>query len=375
MRRHLLILLMCLSSMISAAQGDIQFSILPVADKSLPQTVADALTLKLKQIMTRNNAASANRHNVFGIEAEISIDDTYTSAGLMDQVSFAKGTLTLVMTNTVDGSLYHSAEFDLTGDASGGTDKALRNMVTSIKTKDPQFTRFIRVGRQRIAEYYAKNCPYILSKAQNLVDVGRYEEAQSYLSAISETLPCFEQASAMMRQLHEYTTDAAPDTVVIEKTVVIPIERVVEKPVPADTPQPTPEPEPQPAPQPEPTPSIEGVNCNITISEPDFDCRVIACRGDKQLKTIAITVEMTNRNTDRNQNEYSALKSVIDCNGRELKSFGVDGSYNIKMPPHVTVRRTFYVKNIYERIPSLSYVEFLSYATVTIRDLPVSWEE
>ena len=78
MRRHLLILLMCLSSMISAAQGDIQFSILPVADESLPQTVADALTLKLKQIMTRNNAASANRHNVFGIEAEISIDDTYT---------------------------------------------------------------------------------------------------------------------------------------------------------------------------------------------------------------------------------------------------------------------------------------------------------
>ena len=45
------------------------------------------------------------------------------------------------------------------------------------------------------------------------------------------------------------------------------------------------------------------------------------------------------------------------------------------MPPYVTVRRTFYVKNIYERIPSLSYVEFLTYATVTIRDLAVSWED
>ena len=376
MKHFAMILMLCLAALVAMAQGDIQFTVQPPSQEDLPASVADALELKVKQIVTRNKAASSNPHNVFGIEAEVTIDDTYTSAGLLDEVSFAKGTLTLIMVNTVDGSLYHSEEFEVMGDASGDEVKALKAMVTGIKTKDPLFTRFIRVGRERIEDYYAKNCPYILSKAQNLIDTGREEEAMSYLSAISETLPCFEQAAELMKQLHGYILDETPDTVVMERTVIVekpvPVPVPVE-PTPSPVPTPAPVPTPVPAPMPEPEPDNAPIDCDITISIPDFDCKVLACQGNETQKRIAITVEMVNKNPDRNIYEWSSLRSVIDNKGREMKSFGHDGDQSIKMPPYVKVQRTFYVKNVYERIPSFSYVEFTTNAIVTIRNLKVNW--
>ncbi len=376
MKHFTITIMLCLASFAAMAQGDIQFTVLPPSQDDLPASVSDALELKVKQIVTRNKAASSNPHNVFGIEAEVTIDDTYTSAGLLDEVSFAKGTLTLIMVNTVDGSLYHGEEFEVMGDASGDEAKALKNMVTGIKTKDPLFTRFIRVGRERIEDYYAKNCPYILSKAQNLIDTGHEEEAMSYLSAISETLPCFEQAAELMKQLHGYIADETPDTVVMERTVIV--EKPVAVPVPVETspaPAPVPAPAPEPAPEvlPESEPANVPIDCDITISKPNFDCKVLSCQGDETQKHIAITVEMVNKDPDRNRYENSVLLSVIDNKGRELKSFSYEGDSYIKMPPYVKVQRTFYVLNVYERIPSLTYVEFVTNATVTIRDLKVNW--
>lgn len=381
MKRLIITLMLCLPMLMSMAQGDIQFSILHPSQEDLPASVADALELKLKQIVSRNKAASSNPWNVFAIDAELTVDDTYTSAGLLDEVSFAKGTLTLIMVNKVDGSIYHSEEFDVSGDASGGVDKALRSMVTSIKTKDPLFTRFIRTGRQRIEDYYARNCPYILSKAQNLIDLGRNDEALSYLSAISETQTCFEQAALMMRQLQSLTAEAVPDTVVVERTVVVTVPQTAPTPTPVE-PEPEPvepapvqvEPTPEPEPAVAPAPAANApIDCDITISRSDVDCRVISCTGNPTQKRITLVVELTNLDANTNKSFYSTLTSVIDNMGRTMKSLSYEGSASLKMPPMVKVRRTFYISNVYEQIPQLSYVEFDARATVIIRNLAVTW--
>lgn len=97
-------------------------------------------------------------------------------------------------------------------------------MIMGIRATDPIYTRFIRIARQKIQDYYAVNCATILQKAQSLYSLKRYEEALSYLSAISESVPCYEQASVLQAELAQYVPGTQPDTVIIEKVIEKPVE-------------------------------------------------------------------------------------------------------------------------------------------------------
>ena len=37
-------------------------------------------------------------------------------------------------------------------------------MISALRTTDPVYTRFIRIARQKIQDYYAANCATILQK-------------------------------------------------------------------------------------------------------------------------------------------------------------------------------------------------------------------
>lgn len=73
------------------AQGEIQFTLLKASQGDISQSVADALDLRLKQVLTRNTAASASQYNVFAIEPIFEMTDVLTSEGLIQNVSVAKG--------------------------------------------------------------------------------------------------------------------------------------------------------------------------------------------------------------------------------------------------------------------------------------------
>ena len=175
-----------MASVYGLSAQEVQFTVLPSTQTDLSDEIAEALNLKLKQILTRNSAASANAYNVFGIEPAIVVEEELASEGLMDRVNLVKGELTLIAKNLVDGSLYYSMSIPISGTSEGGSEeKALKAMVTNIKTTNTAFTRFIRLARQKIQDYYAANCAVILQKAQTLYAQKQYQEALSYLSAVS----------------------------------------------------------------------------------------------------------------------------------------------------------------------------------------------
>lgn len=201
------------------AQNDgIQFNVLRLAQDGVPQSVADALDVKLKSILTRNGAASANNSNVFAIEPVLETDEPLSAEGVMQQVTLIRGELTLLVKNRVDGSLYYSLTVPLKGHSDGNREKALKSMVDGIKVSDVRYTRFVRVARQKIDDYYAANCATILIKAKSLYDTGRYAEAMSYLSAVSEALPCYEQAAVMMAEM-KASQPQPRDTIVVRRRV------------------------------------------------------------------------------------------------------------------------------------------------------------
>lgn len=334
----------------------INFSVQPLSGESeLSEASQEMLQNKLKQIITRNSAGAANDYNVFVIEPVITVLDKQSTSGLMRNTTLVKGELTLVAKNKIDGSMYHSAVVSVSGQAAEGADP-YKAMISALRTTDPVYTRFIRIARQKIQDYYAANCATILQKAQSLYNLKKYPEALSYLSAVSESVPCYEQASVLQTELAQYVPDVQPDTVIIQKVIEKPVivEKVVEKPVAQETP---------------------AARCEITLSTNRLQFKVLKCTGNATQQRITILAEMTNVDTGRNTDEFLRFTSAFTDSGTECKNFEIQNGAWMKMPPRVTVRREFYVTNVFDRFSLFSYIELLVADTkVYIRNLPVQWQ-
>lgn len=381
MKKLLLAIGLCMHSVMAFAQGEIQFTLLKSEQTDIPPKVAEALDLKLKQVFNRNSAAAADGYNVFAIEPSLELTDVMQTEGMVQDVTVAKGELTLIAKNKVDGTMYYSMTIPTKGSIVGNHEKALLAMIAGIKITDTAFTRFIRLSRQKIQDYYAENCSVILQKAQELYDLQRYEEAMSYLSAISSTLPCHEQASVLMKELMPHLT-TEPDTVVVEKIVEkvvekpVVVEKVVEKPVVVEkviekpivvekvTNKPT-------------TPKTPAQECEVTVSVTDLDVKVTRCYGNRTQRRITIELEVTNRNnniTNTNVDFLSAFASDGVEYG-ERHSLDRKSSWSpTKMPPQVKLKQNYYVVEVDHHIDSFSYIEMnIRNAKVVIRNLTVNW--
>lgn len=362
----------------------IDFTVQPLAEGSeLSSASQEMLQNKLKQIITRNSAGAANDYNVFVIEPVVEIVDKQSTTGLMRNATLIKGELTLVAKNKIDGSLYHSAVVSISGQATEGADP-YRAMFTNLRSTDPVFTRFIRIARQKIQDYYAANCATILQKAKGLYDLKRYQEALSYLSAISESLPCYEQAAVLQAELSQYMPDE-PDTVIVQKVVekvvekpvevekIVEVEKVVEKPVIVEKVVEKPVVVEKVVEKPVVNASPK-VNCEITYSTNRLQLKILKCIGNAAQQRITILAEMTNVDTNRNTDEYLRFASALTDNGTECKSFEIQNGAFMKMPPRVPVRREFYVTKVFDQFSSFSYIELsVADTKVYIRNLPIQW--
>ena len=349
MKKIFLSMMLGLLSLTGSAQGNLQFNINRSAQKDISEKVVNALDLKLKQIMNRNSAAAADAYNVFAIDPSIELTDIVSTEGMVQNVSVAKGNLTLIAKNKIDGAMYYTMTIPVKGDAFGDKEKALLKMISNIKVTDPAFTRFIRLSRQKIEEYYDANCSVILQKAKSLSDQGKYKEAMSYLSAISPSLPCYQQSSELEKEISANIPVEVPhDTVVVEKEVEKIVEKEVEK-------------------------IVEKPDCQISISTQDFTFKVIECVGDMTQRRITIKAAITNVTTGNIKNLWVRMLSAYTGEGVQLNELSCENYYQ-DFPSKITVPRNFYITKIDSKINKLSFVDLkLGDTVVEIRNLPVRW--
>ena len=376
MKKIFLSMMLGLLSLTGSAQGDLQFNINRSAQKDISEKVVNALDLKLKQIMNRNSAAAADAYNVFAIDPSIELTDIISTEGMVQNVSVAKGNLTLIAKNKIDGAMYYTMTIPVKGDAFGNDEKALLKMISNIKVTDPAFTRFIRISRQKIEEYYDANCSVIIQKAKSLSDQGKYKEAMSYLSAISPSLPCYQQSSELEKEISANIPVEVPhDTVVVEKEVEKIVEKVVEKEVEKIVEKPVviekvvEKPIASPAPAPDP----DKLDCQITINTQDFTFKVIECVGDMTQRRITIKAAITNVTTGNIKNLWVRMLSAYTGEGVQLNELSCENNSQ-DFPSKITVPRNFYITKIDSKINKLSFVDLkLGDTVVEIRNLPVRW--
>ena len=379
MKKIFLSMMLGLLSLTGSAQGNLQFNINRSAQKDISEKVVNALDLKLKQIMNRNSAAAADAYNVFAIDPSIELTDIISTEGMVQNVSVAKGNLTLIAKNKIDGAMYYTMTIPVKGDAFGNDEKALLKMISNIKVTDPAFTRFIRISRQKIEEYYDANCSVIIQKAKSLSDQGKYKEAMSYLSAISPSLSCYQQSSELEKEISANIPVEVPhDTVVVEKEVEKIVEKVVEKEVEKVVEKPVviekvvEKPIASPAPAPAPAP--DKLDCQITINTQDFTFKVIECVGDMTQKRITLKAAITNVTKSNFKGLRVTMLSAYSDEGVQLHSLSAENLWQ-DFPSKITVPRNFYITNIDSKIDKLSFVDLkIDDTVVEIRNIPITWK-
>lgn len=372
MRRILLAAWICLLSTGAMAQDKIHFTLQKPQPADLPEAVANALQQKLTQMLTRQSAAAAGAHGVFALQPSLEITDMMATEGMVQNTTVATAELTLVAFNRVDSTLFYSMTLPLETATVGNEEKALKALVASIEVTDRAFTRFIRISRQKIQEFYAANCDLILQKAQASADMERYEEAASYLSAMPDAAPCYLEAMDLLREIapHLPADEIPADTVIIREVVEKPVivEKVVEVPVEVEKTEPE---------KPVVEKPVQPQDYELNVSVNDLDFKILDCFGDRMQQRVTLQVEFVNKNEDITRDKI-IFSSAFSDEGVELKNLEVGNGYGYwtmrNMPSRVALKQELYVTKVSKPFDSFSYLEVnVRGAKVVIRNLSVRW--
>ena len=360
---------------VCAQENAIKFNLLPMESDELPAATVSTLSRKLATALDRSQASTEDAYNVFAVRPAITLTDAAETEGMIREVARVAADMTLSAFNTVDGTVYHSVTIPLKGTATGGKDAAMKAMANSMKPTDPVYVRFVRTARNRINDYYAENCGLIIEQARKLMTLQRYAEAANYLSGVPASVACYDQASVLLEEIAPYLNQA-PDTVVVEHVVEVPVEqiveveKVVERPVFVEQPS---------VPVIRNTPSApSSPRPKITIDGTELDFVVTGCTGDISRGRITITAKITNTDA-RNSKPYVYFNTAITDSGTELTDLIIKErnyrSGNISMPDGVPVTVTFEITGVRQQYAMLSYVDIsVRSIKVSIRNLAVKWQ-
>ncbi len=155
-KKIVLLAVLAVFSLGMAAQETVNFTAGTPSGKELGRKNAEALKLKVEQILARNHAGTVSKNNVYVIQPELVLGETKRTEGLVRNVTLVTGEFSMTARNLKDGSIYATVVVDVQGDALESKEQAVASLISNIKVTDRAFVRFIRTARKRIAEACGK---------------------------------------------------------------------------------------------------------------------------------------------------------------------------------------------------------------------------
>ena len=155
---------------------------------------------RLRNIISSNGMASGYGGR-FALACKISALERNMADNMLAQeleITFAVG-------DDFSGTCFSSTSIEVVG--IGKTEgQAMTAAIKNIKS-NPKLKAMVAQAKQRIIDYYEKNGPNIIRKAQGLVTAQQWEEALYELTAIPEECSCYKQALDMMESIYKKHLD------------------------------------------------------------------------------------------------------------------------------------------------------------------------
>lgn len=212
MKRFFLLICLCLS--VSAYADNVVDYNIPiksiVVDESIPEESAKFLESRIEQILTRNGCASSSPTSRFYLAAKSSI----ISKGIV-QTTPVKISLRmevhLYLGDVISNKLYESASVTVAGVGISET-KAYSSAFQKISSQNVQVQEMLTKAKNEIISYYNNQYETILSKAESLSSLNKYDEAIAVLMEVPEVCQnayekCLSKASEIYQLKIDYDAE------------------------------------------------------------------------------------------------------------------------------------------------------------------------
>lgn len=185
----------------SAADCEIGMGIAPIMEgDQVPASISRKLEAKLKMALTHVGVAAGDYDCQFFLTGRFDQAFSQEAGGVGGRV-LVKTDLQLAICDGENRKVFATATFPLKG--VGATDEqALTRALGSLNAKNPEFINFVETGKAKIIDYFDKNYPTYIAKAQKALNARNYDEALYWSTAVPECCAGFAQASTLADDIY-----------------------------------------------------------------------------------------------------------------------------------------------------------------------------
>ncbi len=174
---------------------------------AIPAEAKQLLQTKLTQISSNNGMGGSLANTRFVITAKVNIGSKDIVAGPPQMVA-QNVDVTLIIGDAVAGTIFSTVTVSLKGVGTNET-KAFIDAFRTINTQNKVIKSFLEEGKNKIINYYATNCDFLIKDASTLAKQGRYDEAIYNLSLVPDVCKdCYFKCLDMLTSVYQEKIDA-----------------------------------------------------------------------------------------------------------------------------------------------------------------------
>jgi hypothetical protein len=144
-------------------------------ENKLPEEAKNQLIAKLNQVATENGVGGNALSARFVIAAKINVLSKDIVAGPPQMIA-QNLEVAFFIGDAIDNTIFSNTSLSLKG-VGTNENKALISAIQNINPKNKQFIDFINSGKNKVIEYYAAQCDFIIKKSVTLTSKQEYDEA------------------------------------------------------------------------------------------------------------------------------------------------------------------------------------------------------
>lgn len=375
---RLLTVLLCFSAAIPSVWSQANFSVIPVeVEGDITPDAAKVIFRKTEQILTRNSAGAAGVCDVFAVRAKLTVGEKLKSSGMVRDITSLSGELTLTAINKVDDAKYYSVTVPLQAAVKGSEETgAVLALANSIKPTDAVFTRFVRLAREKIEEYYSDHCSEVIGRASSLAMSGQYAVAMVYLTGMPASAPCHEEALELIAGLRtKIDSDMAEAEAKKEaKEEKLRAEREKRRDERRKSNRDDADDDDYDEEDDDGSESADGSLGELYVESPNWEFKVESAEYFPTSRKIKITAFVKYVGRKSLSGDCSlGFRKAIDANGEGYDKCYVYGDTYRTFPTDVPVKIEYFIDDVTSNPKRLSFVGLtIDYKKIEIRNLPIS---
>jgi hypothetical protein len=151
---------------------------------NIPNEARLQLENKLSQIASSNGMGGSNANPRFIITAKISVLTKDIIPGPPQMIA-QNLEITVYIGDGIDNILFSSSNITLKG-VGINENKAYIDAIKKINVKSKEIENCLNEGKNKIIEYYATNCKFLINEAMSLSNKGEYDAAMAKLAVVPQ---------------------------------------------------------------------------------------------------------------------------------------------------------------------------------------------